>query len=67
MKENIIKAIDECLMGGCGNILAGYENCKHCGFNKYEDRRRKRLPLIKGEDGLRRRYVGKGETDVTDE
>lgn len=60
MKENAIKARDNCLMGGCAHFL-GYDHCKHCGFNKYEDRRRKRLPLIMGEDGLRRKYVGKGE------
>lgn len=56
-QDDVVKALDVCLAGGCKEFR-GFAGCARCGFNKYEDRRRKRLPLVKGPDGLRRRYVG---------
>ncbi len=32
--------------------------CDHCGFNKYENERRRGLPLVLDDDGLRRKHVG---------
>lgn len=34
-------------------------DCKLCGFNMEEAERRKTLPLIADENGIRRKYVGK--------
>lgn len=52
-------AIQGCLQGGCAQFQ-DLTTCKTCGFWKEEDARRKELPMIKGQDGLRREYVGKG-------
>lgn len=35
-----------------------FTKCFQCGFNLYEAYRRTKLPLVEGDDGLRRKYVG---------
>lgn len=50
-------AIDGCLQGGCAKFQ-DLDACKICGFNKEEHARRLKLPLVKGPDGLWRKYVG---------
>lgn len=52
------------LMVGCKNNTAPLPECDKCGWNKYEDARRRKLPLIKGEDGLLSRR-GKSERKRT--
>lgn len=43
-----------CLMeAGCSKP----KNCSRCGFNRKEAARRKRLPLMPGEDGLLRKVI----------
>lgn len=49
----------ECLMGGCAYEKLGAIMCKDCGNEAHEHLRRMQLPLIRGEDGLLRKYVGK--------
>lgn len=46
-----------CVMGGCKEGKTTRQ-CRHCGFELQEEKRRKALPLIKGEDGLLRKHVG---------
>ena len=57
--EERIRAEADCLIGGCP-LFVGYFKCLKCGFNKYENDRRKKIPLTEGPDGLRRKYVRKG-------
>ena len=52
----------KCLQGGCSHHN-DFKSCPRCGFNRDEDKRRKKLPMIKGEDGLLRKYVGKSNAD----
>lgn len=40
---------------GCG--ATGRKACAHCGFNAREAKRRKRLPLELGSDGLWRKVI----------
>lgn len=47
-----------CVMGGCKAANANQTVCRRCGFERQEEKRRKALPLIKGEDGLMRKHVG---------
>lgn len=61
-KEEKTRAEADCLMGGCP-FFTGYVNCLKCGFNRYEDTRRKKIPLTVGPDGLRRKYVGNRSED----
>ena len=49
-------AIEGCLQGGCAQFQ-DLATCKTCGFCKEEHTRRLTLPLVKGPDGLRRKYV----------
>ena len=50
-------AIEHCIHGGAA--CNSPESCNtKCGFNFKENERRKKLPLVKGEDGLWRKYVG---------
>ena len=44
-----------CLLHGCDAEL---KTCACCGWNKRETARRKRLPLVRCADGLRRKFVG---------
>ena len=57
--REVKEAMEGCLQGGCGHFQ-GVASCKMCGFWKAEHARRLKLPLVKGRDGLRRKYVGKG-------
>lgn len=59
-KTGEVEVSRNCLQGGCGRFN-GYLNCVRCGFNVYEYERRRALPLIEGEDGLRRKHAGAGE------
>lgn len=52
-----VEVKQNCTMGVCARF-AGYANCVRCGFNVLEAERRHKLPLIEGEDGLCRKYVG---------
>ena len=45
-----------CILQGCTDGQGPW--CIRCGHNKYENERRRRLPLVTGEDGLSRKYVG---------
>lgn len=47
-----------CLKGGCAHAKPGSPACCHCGFDAREDIRRRRLPLVMGADGLKRKNVG---------
>ena len=55
--ERIRKTRVCCLLHGCD---AEIQNCERCGWNKKEAARRKRLPLVRCADGLRRKLVGGG-------
>ena len=44
---------------------AGVQDCSKCGWDADEFARRRALPLIKGEDGRRRRYTGNPPSGVT--
>ena len=44
-----------CLLHGCD---AEIKTCVRCGWNKQEAARRRRLPLVRCADGLRRKLVG---------
>ena len=46
-----------CLKNGCPEAKGHPEICLRCGFEEREHERRLRLPLTKGEDGLRRIYI----------
>ena len=52
-----------CTALGCRLILAGKSRekipaCRNCCNDVDEQARRKALPLVKGPDGLRRKYLG---------
>lgn len=47
----------------CMMEYAGDEACAHCGWQPEEQTRRKALPLTEDENGVRRKYVGKEQTD----
>ena len=55
-EKNPFDRLEYCIMErstkGCGPW------CIRCGFNRYEDMRRNQLPLIMGENGISRKYVG---------
>ncbi len=53
--EKIRKKQKDCLLRGCDAVI---RNCARCGWNKREAARRKRLPLVRCADGLRRKLVG---------
>lgn len=54
-----IEVIMNCTKGGCGTFVDA-ERCGRCGFNREEAERRKGLPMIRGADGLWRKYVWMG-------
>ena len=49
-----------CIMGGCAELM---KNCKRCGHDREEHKRREQLPLEKGPDGLLRKCVGLPEEE----
>ena len=48
---------------GCDGQIYPTEECEHCGWNKKENERRKKLPLVKGADGLYRRLTVNPKAD----
>lgn len=54
--KNASMRLEYCIIGRCMHGEGPW--CNRCGFNQYEDERRKQLPLIEGEDGISRKYVG---------
>lgn len=46
-----------CLRGGCDSV----GKCSRCGFDREEYERRKKLPLVLGPDGLRRKIIPRKE------
>ena len=52
--------VPDCLAGCCSGYIS-LEECKVCGFNRFEDARRKKLPMVKGKDGKWRKHVGSRE------
>lgn len=55
MVEGDLKRV--CLQFGCASHSYFREDCKTCGFFKEEAQRRKELPLIEDEDGIRRKII----------
>lgn len=55
-QEALTQARKICTMGGCLDFGAA---CLRCGFERREAEFRRALPMIRGEDGLRRKYTGK--------
>ena len=53
--ERIRKKESGCLLHGCD---AEIKNCARCGWNRQEAARRRRLPLVRCADGLKRKIVG---------
>lgn len=47
------KPPENCLKDGC----FWPSGCSHCGFDKAENERRKKLPLVMCHDGLRRKII----------
>ena len=58
MKEKPETAYPNCLYSenGCAQTI---KECRLCGFDRLEARRRARLPMTKGSDGLWRKRVGR--------
>jgi len=48
-----------CTCGGCGRSGWSPADCRKCGFQAREAERRKKLPLVRLENGLIGLYVGK--------
>lgn len=53
----------ECLQFGCASHSCFKEDCKTCGFYREEAQRRKELPLIEDEDGIRRKIIRRKKND----
>ena len=51
-----------CTCGGCGIQPWKPSDCAYCGFHALEARRRKRLPLVRLDNGLAGKYVGRTKT-----
>lgn len=39
----------------------GFPQCSGCGFDRAEAERRRKLPLVRGRDGLRRKIIKRQE------
>lgn len=50
---------ENCNMAGCSAGEGPW--CARCGFNKREDERRKKLPLVEGTDGICRKLIKERE------
>ena len=48
-----------CTCGGCGADRWRPPDCRGCGFHEKEAARRKKLPLVRLENGLAGIYLGK--------
>lgn len=53
------RKLPDCLRSDCGiEPVVGF--CRHCGWWRKEDERRRELPLlVDPETGLKRKYVGR--------
>lgn len=60
------KLMENCRFGGCSEGKANGTACQHCGFDKDEHERRKKLPLVRCEDGLVRMSWNKRDRDYRD-
>ena len=47
-----------CTLPQGGSACAAHTGCETCGWEEAERARRKALPLVRDEDGLRRKHVG---------
>lgn len=69
MARRILFKNKNCIKHGCedweNNYISAepYPFCEHCGFNKLEAERRKKIPLVLCEDGLRRKILSTGEEE----
>ena len=53
------RARGNCLKGGCAFVSPNGAECRRCGFDRGELRRRKALPLEELPNGLRGKRVGR--------
>ena len=49
----------KCLMQSNARNCVMSAACRYCGLNRDEAERRRQLPLIEDENGIRRKYTGK--------
>ena len=47
-----------CVKGGCAYVGPNSEECRRCGFDRDELRRRKALPLVELPNGLMGKRIG---------
>lgn len=52
-------ARENCVKGGCARVSSNGQECKHCGFDAGEFKRRRELPLEELPNGLRGKRVGR--------
>lgn len=59
------KPPENCLLGGCDTI----GKCSRCGFDREENERRKKIQLVRGNDGIRRKIIQRSsrQDDVPEE
>lgn len=55
------RARGNCLKGGCAYVSPDSAECRHCGFDEGEFKRRKALPLEELPTGLMGKRVGRTE------
>ena len=53
------RARGNCLKGGCAYVSPNGAECRHCGFDAGEFKRRRELPLEELPNGLRGKRVGR--------
>lgn len=53
------RARGNCLKGGCAFVSPNGAECRHCGFDAGEFKRRRDLPLEELPNGLRGKRVGR--------
>lgn len=52
-----------CILRGCEDPGDYAENCKNCGWNRTEERRRRYIPLTKNKDGLWHKNIRRENND----
>lgn len=57
---------ENCLKGGCARVSTNGQECKGCGFDAAEHRRRRSLPLVELPNGLLGKVVQR-ETELRGE
>jgi len=60
------KRFPGCMLNPAYGCTAGEKKCGGCGFDRAEAERRKRLPFVRGEDGLLRKIVKRKEGNAHD-